>query len=92
VSDPAGRYQGAPTYRRTVDGERAVQLAQPRLVPVTPTDGTTTVGAGERSDLVAARVLGDPYAWWRLADANPHVDVDGLDTPGRRLDLPRERP
>ena len=92
MSDPAGRYEGAPTYRRTVGGDRPVQLAQPRLVPPTPVEGRVGVRPGERSDGVAARVLGDPRAWWRLADANPHVAVDDLGDAGRRLDLPRERP
>lgn len=46
-----------------------------------------TVRPGDRLDLVAARLLGDPHAYWRLADANPG-DLAALEEPGRELDLP----
>lgn len=90
MSDPAGRYEALPTFTRALDDGRPVQLREPRLVPTPPTEGLLTVGAGARVDSIAARVLGDPYAWWRLADANLGVPVDELDDVGRRLHLPRE--
>jgi hypothetical protein len=41
---------------------------------------------GDRRDLLAARHLGDPELWWRLADANAVLDPRGLTEPiGRRL-------
>lgn len=41
---------------------------------------------GDRLDLVANRVYGDPRAFWRLADANPDPEPETLaDAPGRRL-------
>lgn len=46
-----------------------------------------TVRPGDRLDLVAARLLGDPHAYWRLADANPG-DLAALEEPGRELELP----
>jgi hypothetical protein len=46
---------------------------------------------GDRRDLLAARHLGDPELWWRLADANGVIDPVGMaDPPGRvlRVTLP----
>ncbi len=48
-----------------------------------------TVGASERPDLLAARTLGEPLAYWRLADANGVADPNALtDTPGMRVAVP----
>jgi hypothetical protein len=88
VSDPASRYAATPAYRRRVDGLGEVELLEPRTPPPTPAAGHHRVAAGERLDHLAARLLDDPYAWWRLADANPAVEVEELDTAGRVLDLP----
>ena len=53
------------------------------------------VAEGDRRDMLAARHLGDPELWWRLADANGVVDPRELtDTVGRalRITLPDGRP
>jgi hypothetical protein len=48
-----------------------------------------TVGASERPDLLAARTLGEPLAYWRVADANGVFDPNTLtDTPGARVAIP----
>lgn len=48
-----------------------------------------TIGASDRPDLLAARTLGEPLAWWRLADANGVDDPNALtDTPGARVAVP----
>lgn len=45
----------------------------------------TTV-EGDRRDLLAAALLGDPELWWRLADANAVIDPARMTLPpGRRL-------
>lgn len=36
------------------------------------------VGRGDRMDLIAARHLGDPTAFWLIADANGALDPDEL--------------
>jgi hypothetical protein len=50
------------------------------------------VQPGDRFDLVAARTLGDPQAFWRIADANRAMDPVELETPGRRLVIPMPQP
>jgi hypothetical protein len=89
VSDPAGRYEALPGYRRTVVGEPDRLLRVPRLPAAPPTEGSHRVAVGERLDALAARYLDDPHAWWRFADAQPGVPLDELDTPGAVLRLPR---
>jgi len=47
------------------------------------------IASGERPDSLAARYLGDPLLYWRIADANAVVDPNELtDTLGRRVDIP----
>lgn len=50
------------------------------------------VEPGDRFDLVSARTLGDPQAFWRIADANRAMDPLELETPGRRLAIPMPQP
>ncbi|OKI51394.1 LysM peptidoglycan-binding domain-containing protein [Micromonospora sp. CB01531] len=90
--DRGSRHFGTPTYRREVDGVQGEPLLfEPRLR--TPPEATTRhrVVAGERLDLIAARLLGDPHRYWRIADANPTAGVDALEEPGRDLDIPDGR-
>jgi hypothetical protein len=48
-----------------------------------------SVGASERPDLLAARTLGEPLAYWRLADANGVADPNALtEAPGARVAVP----
>lgn len=97
------RHAGLATYRRDVDGvEVELFEPRLPPTPAGGTDATGsgagagardalrpryTVRPGDRLDLVAARLLGDPHAYWRLADANPG-DLAALEEPGRELDLP----
>jgi hypothetical protein len=49
----------------------------------------------DRRDLLAARHLGDPDLWWRLADANGVIDPESMTEPvGRvlRVTLPVDVP
>jgi hypothetical protein len=60
-------------------------------------DETTTalvriVQAGERPDLMAAQVFGDPELYWQIADANAVTDPFELtDTLGARIRIPAPR-
>lgn len=93
MNDPASRYERLPTWERVTPDGDAQLLRQPRLPPATETDRRIRVGAGQRLDHLAGRYLGDPYAWWRIADAHPGIEIDELDTPDRWLGLPgRGRP
>lgn len=61
-------------------------IAQPGDVAIA---AYVAVNASERPDLLATRTLGEPLAWWRLADANGVDDPNALtDTPGARIAVP----
>ncbi len=61
-------------------------VAQPSSIALA---AYATVGASERPDLLAARTLGEPLAYWRVADANGVFDPNTLtDTPGARVAIP----
>jgi hypothetical protein len=51
------------------------------------------VAQGDRLDLIAARTLGVPEAFWRIADANTAMSpFDLTATPGRRLRIALPQP
>jgi nucleoid-associated protein YgaU len=80
------RHADLATYRRDLDGQE-VEVFEPRLPVAPPVRARYTVRPGDRLDLLAARFLGDPHQYWRLADANPAA-LDALEEPGRDLDVP----
>jgi nucleoid-associated protein YgaU len=49
------------------------------------------VRAGDRLDTVAARALGDPQQFWRIADANDAMNPFDLCVPGKLLNIPTVR-
>ena len=83
------RYYGtAVTMFIAPDGTTIPYLAR-RLLP-DPASFTAlaeyTVAAGDRPDLIAFRLLGDPGQWWQIADVNPVLDPRELTaTVGRKL-------
>jgi len=86
---PTSRYYGVA--QRTLvrdDGEMVTYLAR-RFVPPSSSFALLrfhTVVQGERLDVIAARELGDPEAFWRIGDANDALRPDDLTVPlGRRL-------
>ena len=83
-----------PPVRRLPGPEQQVELLRPRLRP-SPADvnGATRtrshqVLAGDRLDLLAYRYFDDPHQYWRIADANPDIDLQTLMEPGRVLNIP----
>ena len=50
------------------------------------------VAQGDRLDLITARTLGDPEAFWRVCDANDALDPGELAQTGRRLRVPLPQP
>jgi hypothetical protein len=85
----ASRYYGLPTSTYiTADGTTVVYVTR-RFVP--PPERFQllqehTVTQGERLDNIAARSLGDPELFWRLADANRAMRAEDLTAhPGRKL-------
>lgn len=86
---PTSRYSGiAIVFLTDATGAQVPYLAR-RFLP--PSDRFSvlrlhTVTAGERLDVIAARELGDPEAFWRICDANDAVRPDDLTaTVGRQL-------
>ncbi len=85
---------GAPTRVRTMTGPdgRVIRYLGRRLLPQAAalmTHGVYVVQPGDRIDLVANKLLGDPLQYWKLADANDEADPLALcATPGRRLRIP----
>jgi hypothetical protein len=104
VADRKGRYpkslrvnpteQGRPTRVRrmtSVTGTQIRYLAR-RLIPpieAVVVQNLYVVQAGDRIDLVANKLLGDPLQYWRISDANLQFDPLQLcSEPGRRLRIP----
>lgn len=94
---PTSRYYGVPIKVRTTDeGDQIPYLAR-RFLPAAGRFALLRlhrVVEGERPDLIAATELGDPEAFWRVADANEAMRPDELATPGRilRITLPEGIP
>ncbi|MBP2477024.1 nucleoid-associated protein YgaU [Crossiella equi] len=91
------RYHGLPVAELELADGRVVPYLGRRLLPE-PQEfaqiGEHVVRQGEHVDLIAHRVLGDAGQWWRIADANPVLDVRELIEPGRtlRITLPQGVP
>jgi hypothetical protein len=86
---PNSRYHDVPIATLERAGEAPVAYLTRRFVPrVEPLAALQkhTVVKGDRLDNLAARYLGDPELFWRLADSNGVLRPDELLTPiGRRL-------
>ncbi|MEZ5184131.1 MAG: LysM domain-containing protein [Candidatus Nanopelagicales bacterium] len=78
-----GRYADCGTAHTDVPdgrgGLRQVAYLLPRPVPpARPTMIWHRVAADDRPDLITARYLGDPCAFWAVCDANRVLDPDEL--------------
>ncbi len=90
---PVSRYFGVPLalLQRHADEPGIVHLRRRFIAPVEPSSiaGRHIVSALDRYDALGARYLGDPLAYWRIADANAVIDPNELtDTLGQRVDIP----
>ena len=86
---PTSRYFGIETTTFTGPDGAPVSYLRRRFVPDPSRFATLVehvVVEEERLDTIAARYMGDPEAFWRIADANAAMDPQDLTTPpGRRL-------
>jgi hypothetical protein len=93
MADRSSRFYNAPAYT-VPSADRPggnVVLYQPRLDPPPPSASTYRVRPGDRPDLIAHTLFGDPYLYWRVADANPEKTLDDLATPGQTIVVPETR-
>jgi len=87
--DPNSRYRNLETATHTAADGREIAYVRRRFLPrpetLTPI-GEAVVTDSDRLDLIAARTVGNPEFFWRVADANRAMDpADLLAPPGRRL-------
>jgi nucleoid-associated protein YgaU len=76
-TDAKGRQTVYKVRRILPDGDSIASQARMRVQP------------GDRLDLIAARAVGDPLLFWRVADANNAMDPFDLIQPGATLKLPK---
>jgi hypothetical protein len=92
-TNPSSRYYGASVEQLTLPDGNTVSYLARRLIPPMSLYAQTqnySVLSGDRTDILAARFLGDPILFWMLADANGAVDSDDLTAePGRVILIPR---
>jgi hypothetical protein len=90
--DPTSRYYTVETATITLPDGRAIVYKRRRFLPQGRAQlllAETPVAPGDRLDLIAARTLGDPEAFWRICDANDAMSPAELETTiGRRLRVP----
>lgn len=91
--DPMSRYRGVQlALHEQGPGEPPAPYVRRRFIPQRRGIAVAleaTVSAFDRPDLLAARTLGDPLLYWRIADANAVADPFELtDRPGDRVAIP----
>lgn len=89
--DAASRYARVEEAEHIMPDGRVVRYKKRRILPrgeEMPLLATVTVENKDRLDLLAARTIGPPEQFWRIADANNAMHPLWLVTPGRRLRVP----
>ena len=91
--DPLSRYRGVPLALHVpAPGAEPVAYVARRFIPQRHSIAVAVeavVEAVDRPDLIAARTLGSPLSYWRIADANAVTDPFELtDVPGARVAIP----
>jgi hypothetical protein len=93
--EPTSRYATVKTAVLHDAEGRATAYVRRRFLPqgsTLPLIAEVLVVPGDRLDLITARTLGDPEAFWRVCDANDALDPGELEQPGRRLRVPLPQP
>lgn len=89
------RYYAIPNAELTMADGRTVAYKRRRFLPPgesLPLLVEVVVGEGDRLDILAARVLGDPEQFWRIADANNAMNPLDLVEPGKVLRIAVPQP
>jgi hypothetical protein len=87
----ASRYANVPTSTLTTADGRQVPYLRRRFLPAAPPPAGVRVHVvklGERIDLIAYGVLGDPELSWVVADANLVMAPSDLERVGAAINLP----
>lgn len=89
--DPTSRYYRLETAILEMPDRSKILYMKRRLLP--KPDGAAlsqeAIQPGDRLDLIASRVFGDPALYWRICDANDTLNpFDLLDTAGGTLNIP----
>jgi hypothetical protein len=75
--EPTSRYYDLPVATHVAEDGREIAYKRRRVLPRAE-DMTVLVEVtfveGDRLDLIAARLLGDPEQFWRICDANDAMD------------------
>lgn len=90
--DANSRYSGSGTAMLIAPDGTHIPYLKRRLLPQGDSIEiliVTTVGDGQRLDLLAAKLQGDPLQFWRIADANNAMNPFDLARPGRQLRIPK---
>lgn len=94
--DPTSRYARVETAEFTDRDGRRIAHVRRRFLPQggrMPLLAVVAVRPGDRIDIIAARVLGDPEHFWRVCDANDAMDPQELtEENGRALRVPVPEP
>ena len=78
---PGSRYAPVEQVETVLPDGRTIVHLRRRFVPRPETLSTVAhhrLADGERIDHIAATTIGDPTAWWQLADANGVTDPEDL--------------
>jgi len=90
--ESTSRYDAIETVRLTTAEGRIIEYKGRRFLPPLKDGLKRTemwVTEGDRLDLIAAKVLGDPELFWRICDVNQVLDpLDLTGEPGKRIYLP----
>lgn len=94
--DDTSRYAALPVLQHRSAGGTVVSYVARRFVPAGGSMqvlAEVTVAPQDRPDLLTARTLGDPTAFWRVADANDVMDpAELVDEPGSDVRIPVPQP
>ena len=94
--DPTSRYATLETAKLVAADGREIAYKRRRFLPQGRSMALLSevmIAAGERPDLLAARTLGGPLQFWRIADANDCMHPQELvDEPGAMVRIPVPQP
>jgi len=89
--EPNSRYYALETATYLMPDGLQIAYKRRRFLPHgedLPLLVEVTVAEGDRLDLITYRTLGDPEAFWQVADANNGMNPAELEQPGVTLRVP----